>query len=62
LVWGVKAYYYERGGTTDQAILETKEILKKGGLVKKGDLVVNLASMPASSMGMTNMIKLSKVE
>ena len=62
MAWGVKAYYYERGGTTDQAILETKETLKKEGLVRKGDLVVNLASMPASSMGMTNMIKLSKVE
>ena len=62
LAWGVQAYYYGRGGTTDQAILETKEILKKYNHIKKGDLVVNLASMPAISKGMTNMIKLSKVE
>jgi pyruvate kinase len=62
LVWGVKAYYYNRGGTTDQAILETKEILKEHKHIKKGEVVINLASMPASSKGMTNMIKLSKVE
>ena len=62
LAWGVQAYYYGRGGTTDQAILETKEILKKYNHIKKGDLVINLASMPAISKGMTNMIKLSKVE
>ena len=42
--------------------VKAKEILKKAGLVKKGSLIVNLASMPASSRGMTNMIKLSKVE
>ena len=29
--------------------------------IKKGDLVVNLASMPAQERGMTNMMKISKV-
>ena len=61
LVWGVKAYYYDRGTTTDQTILETKEILKKNKQIKKGDSVISLASMPANGKGMTNMIKLSIV-
>ena len=61
LVWGVKAYYYDRGTTTDQTILETKDILKKNKQIKKGDPVISLASMPANSKGMTNMIKLSIV-
>ena len=61
LVWGVKAYYYDRGATTDQTILETKEILKKSKQIKKGDPVISLASMPANGKGMTNMIKLSIV-
>jgi pyruvate kinase len=61
LVWGVKAYYYDRGTTTDQTILETKEILKKKKQIKKGDPVISLASMPANGKGMTNMIKLSIV-
>jgi len=62
LVWGVRGFYYNRGTTTDQTIKETKEILKDRNLLKKGDLVVNLASMPAQEKGMTNMMKLSKVK
>ena len=61
LVWGVQGFYYDRGVTTDQTIEETKEILKKRRLLKRGDVVVNLASMPANEKGMTNMMKISKV-
>lgn len=60
LVWGVQGFYYDRGETTDQTIEETKEILKKRKLIRKGDLVVNLASMPAIERGTTNMMKISK--
>jgi len=62
LVWGVKAYYYDSGTTTDQTIIQTKEILRKNKQIKKGHFVINLASTPASEKGMTNMVKLSKVE
>ena len=62
LVWGVKAYYYDSGTTTDQTIIQTKETLRKNKQIKKGDFVINLASTPASEKGMTNMVKLSKVE
>jgi len=60
LVWGVRGFYYDRGTTTDQTIQETKELLRAGNFVQKGDIVVNLASMPAQEKGMTNMMKLSK--
>ncbi len=60
LVWGVQGFYYDRGTTTDQAIKETKEILIKNKLIKKGELVINVASMPANEKGMTNMMKLSR--
>ncbi len=62
LVWGVRGFYYDRGTTTDQTILETKTILKENRLLKKGDVVVNLASTPANEKGMTNMLKISKVK
>lgn len=62
LVWGVKAYYYDREVTTDQTVVETKEFLRKNKHIKKGDFIINLASMPASAKGMTNMVKLTKVE
>ena len=60
LVWGVVGFYYDRGATTDQTIIETQGILKKRRFIKKGDFVVNLASMPANEKGTTNMMKISK--
>ena len=62
LVWGVKSFYYDGGKTTDQTVLDTKNILKKHKFVKKGDMVINISSMPAVEMGMTNMMKLSKIK
>ena len=61
LVWGVRGFYYKGGNTTDKTVFETKEILRKRRFVKKGEMVINIASMPAKEMGMTNMMKLSKV-
>jgi len=61
LVWGVKGFYYEGASTTSQTIDETKKILKKEKYLKKGDLVVNVASMPAREKGITNMMKISKI-
>ena len=62
LVWGVQGFYYEGASTTSATIKETKNILKKLKYLKKDDLVINLASMPAREKGMTNMMKLSKIE
>ena len=62
LVWGVQGFYYEGASTTSQTIKETKEILKKQKYLKKGDLVVNIASMPAREKGMTNMLKISNIK
>ena len=47
--------------TTDETVLETKNILKKYKYVKMGDKIINIASMPAKERGMTNMMKVSKV-
>ena len=61
LVWGVQGFYYEGGATTSQSIEDTKKLLKTQKHLKKGDVVVNIASMPAREKGMTNMLKISKV-
>ena len=62
MVWGVKAFYYDGGKTTDDTVLETQNFLKTKKHVKRGDKVINIASMPAEERGMTNMMKLSKVK
>jgi pyruvate kinase len=60
LVWGVRAIYYDKMVSTDHTIADIKYILKKKGHIVEGDLIINIASMPISEMGMSNMVKLSK--
>ena len=59
LVWGVRAEYYDKTVSTDHTIADIKHILRTKKLVDKGDLVVNVASMPIAEQGMSNMLKLS---
>ena len=61
IFWGVVGIYYDRGSTTDQLIQETIELLQKNKIVKKGDLIINTASMPAKEKGGTNTLKISIV-
>lgn len=60
LVWGVKAFYYDKMVSTDHTIADIKYILKKSGMIKDGDIIINIASMPISEQGMSNMLKLSR--
>lgn len=59
LVWGVRAQYYDKTVSTDHTIADIKHILRSKKLVEKGDLLVNVASMPIAEQGMSNMLKLS---
>lgn len=61
LVWGVRAAYYDKTVSTDHTVADIKHILLNKRLVKKGDLVANIASMPIAEQGMANMIRLSAV-
>lgn len=62
LVWGVRGFYYDRYASTDDTIADIKHILKREGMVKEDDLVINIASMPITDRGAANMLKLSHVE
>jgi len=61
LVWGVRGFYYDKYESTDQTIDDLKEYVKKVGLLKNDDLVINIASMPMKEKGRTNMMKLSYI-
>ena len=62
LVWGVIGFYYNKLESTDNTIEETQSILKDINVLKKNDFVVNIASMPIKEKGMTNMLKLEKIQ
>jgi len=61
LVWGVKGFYYDKFVSTDHTISDIKYELKKAGFLKNDDLMINIASMPISNKGMSNMLKVSSI-
>jgi pyruvate kinase len=62
LIWGVKAFFYDKHISTDHTIADIKYLLRKEGLLQTGDLVINIASIPLEDRGSSNMLKLSYVE
>lgn len=61
LLWGVETYFFDGTKVTDDALEEVNGILKEKKHLKKGDLVINTASMPVHHTGNTNMIKVSEI-
>lgn len=61
LVWGVRGFYYDKYVSTDHTIADIKHILQTKNLLKTGDLVINIASIPINERGQSNMMKLSYV-
>ncbi len=62
LVWGVSVFFYDKFVSTDHTIADIKDLLQDKNLVRKKDLIINIASMPISEKGQSNMMKLSYVE
>lgn len=62
LVWGIRAFFYNKQGSTNETFEDLKEILIKEGHLRKGNVVVNTASMPIGAGQKTNIVKVSIVE
>ncbi|HEY8934138.1 MAG TPA: pyruvate kinase [Cyclobacteriaceae bacterium] len=62
LVWGSRAYHYDKSNSTDETIADVEAILKKEGHVKSGDIFVFLASMPIHERARTNTLKINIVK
>ena len=62
LIWGVRAFYYNKQISTDHTIADIKYIMKSEKHLNSGDLIINIASIPLEDLGSSNMLKLSQVE
>ncbi|NQY04657.1 MAG: pyruvate kinase [Flavobacteriaceae bacterium] len=62
LLWGVKAFYYDKFVSTDDTVDDVNQIAYEGGYVQKGDYLVNLAAMPIAKKGMVNTLRISEIE
>jgi len=62
LLWGVKAFFYDKFESTDETIGDINNIAKEKGYVEHGDFIINLAAMPISDKGMVNTLRVSEIE
>ncbi|MDB0026184.1 pyruvate kinase [Polaribacter sp.] len=62
LLWGVKAFYYDKDLSTDDTVVDINRISKEKGFVQSGDLMINLTSMPVEAKGMVNTLRVSEID
>ncbi len=62
LLWGVKAFYYDKYVSTDETVEDVNRIACEKGYVHKGDYMINLAAMPIADKGMVNTLRVTHVK
>ena len=62
LLWGVKAFYYDRFVSTDETIEDVNRIACKKGFLEAGDMMISLAAMPIKDKGMVNTLRVTEIE
>ena len=61
IVWGVRPHFVETYENIDQAIAESIRMLKEKGIIKDGEVIIHVGSIPLNLRGQTNMVKISYV-
>jgi pyruvate kinase len=61
LLWGVKAFFYDKFESTDVTIKDVNDIAYQQKYVEKGDYLINLAAMPIENKGMVNTLRVSEI-
>ena len=62
ILWGVKAFYYDRYVSTDETIEDVNAIACKKGFLEVGDMLISLAAMPIKNKGMVNTLRVTEIE
>ncbi len=62
LLWGVKAFYYDKFVSTDETIEDVNNIACKKGFLDAGDMLISLAAMPIKDKGMVNTLRVTQIE
>lgn len=62
LLWGVKAFYYDRFVSTDETIEDVNKIACQKGYLEAGDMLISLAAMPIKDKGMVNTLRVTEID
>ncbi|QDO93056.1 pyruvate kinase [Formosa sediminum] len=61
LLWGVKAFYYDRFVSTDETIEDVNKLACDKGYLQEGDMLISLAAMPIHEKGMVNTLRVTEI-
>jgi len=61
LLWGVRAFYYDRFVSTDETIEDVNKIACEKGFLEAGDMLISLAAMPIQDKGMVNTLRVTEI-
>lgn len=62
LLWGVKAFHYDKFVSTDETIEDVNRIACDKGFLESGDMMISLAAMPIKEKGMVNTLRITEIE
>lgn len=62
LLWGVRAFYYDKYVSTDETIEDVNNMACKKGFLEVGDMLISLAAMPIKDKGMVNTLRITEIE
>ncbi|WP_242094431.1 pyruvate kinase [Aestuariivivens sediminicola] len=62
LLWGVRAFYYDKFVSTDETIEDVNAIACKKGYLGVGDMLISLAAMPIQDKGMVNTLRVTEIK
>ncbi len=62
LLWGVKAFFYDKDVSTDETIEDVNKMACEKGYLEVGDMLISLAAMPMKDKGMVNTLRVSAIE
>jgi pyruvate kinase len=61
LLWGVKAFHYDKFVSTDETIEDVNNIACQKGYLEEGDMLISLAAMPIQAKGMVNTLRVTEI-
>ncbi|MHA7942570.1 pyruvate kinase [Formosa sp. 3Alg 14/1] len=62
LLWGVKAFYYDKFVSTDETIEDVNKLACEKGYLEEGNMLISLAAMPIQDKGMVNTLRVSEIK
>ena len=62
LLWGVRAFYYDKFVSTDETLEDVNKMAVDKGYLEAGDMVISLAAMPIHEKGMVNTLRVNQVK